>query len=263
MARPGPGRQIPRSLGAAGPRQPASRRARPGLLSPLRNRLQSRRAGQRRQHPCRRALPRRQGERRALDHSRGGQAERQARPRGRSGPERPVRRLPPGATRSSNRDPRGRPAPRRHAALRHSRLPLAARRADAGDLAHRGDGRPDRARAQGRGCPDRDGFRAVRRGVRGHRRPGWPAYRHSRPRRRACHHRRQPAARCRRRRSTKARATRRDLRRRKHGDGRRPDGQAPGRRGSPDRLLLGPGAHGSAQFRGGRGAVRGREDQMA
>ena len=41
---------------------------------------------------------------------------------------------------------------RRHAAFRHSRLPPAARRADAGDRPHRGDGRAHRAEPQGRGC---------------------------------------------------------------------------------------------------------------
>ena len=51
----------------------------------------------------------------------------------------------------AGRDPRGRAAPRRHAAFRHSRLPPAARRPDEGGRAHRGHGRQDRAQPQGRG----------------------------------------------------------------------------------------------------------------
>ena len=46
-------------LGNAGARQPAAGDAWPGLLSPVRKRLQSRRAGRAGQHPCGRAFPRR------------------------------------------------------------------------------------------------------------------------------------------------------------------------------------------------------------
>ena len=45
LARPGPGGQVSRGLGNAGARQPDAGGAWPGLLSPLRKRLQSRRAG--------------------------------------------------------------------------------------------------------------------------------------------------------------------------------------------------------------------------
>ena len=56
---PGAGGQVPRGLGNAGARQPDAGGAWPGLLSPLRNRLQSRRARRAGQHPRGRALSRR------------------------------------------------------------------------------------------------------------------------------------------------------------------------------------------------------------
>ena len=59
LARAGPGGQVSRSLGSAGARQPDAGGAWPGLLSPLRGRLQSRRARCGGQHPCRRTLSRR------------------------------------------------------------------------------------------------------------------------------------------------------------------------------------------------------------
>ena len=56
-----------RGLGASGARQPDARGARPGLLPPVRNCLQSRRTGQRGQHPRVERYPRRSRHRRKLD----------------------------------------------------------------------------------------------------------------------------------------------------------------------------------------------------
>ena len=53
------------------------------------------------------------------------------------------------------------PCRRRHDAFRHSRLPAAARRTDAGNRPHRGDGRQDRHQPQG----DRPSGRTSRRAV--------------------------------------------------------------------------------------------------
>ena len=61
LARLGAGRQISRSVGASGAGQPDAGGAWPGLLSSVRERLQSRRTRRSGQHPCRRTLPGRSG----------------------------------------------------------------------------------------------------------------------------------------------------------------------------------------------------------
>ena len=60
-----------------------------------------------------------------------------------AGPARLVVRLSPAALGPRGRNPRRQPGARRDDALRHSRLPPAARRPHEGDRAHRGDGRED------------------------------------------------------------------------------------------------------------------------
>ena len=134
-------------------RQPAARRARPRLLPPVRDELQPQGPRQHRQHPCRRALPRRSGRSNRAGRCRSpAPATRQARAGGRRRSERLVRRLSPRATRPRGRDPRCRPGAGRHAAFRHSRLSPAARRprcAKSGRIEEMGV--RDRARPQGRG----------------------------------------------------------------------------------------------------------------
>ena len=158
--------------------------------------------------------------------------QRQARARGRRRPERPVRGLPPGAAGPRGRDPRGRPAARRDDAFRHPRLPPAARGADEGGRAHRGDGRRDRAQSQGRRPRSprwqAGRFDAVFVAIGAHigKRVDIPARDASRVVDGG-----EPAARRRHRRRAAARSPGRRLRRRQHGDGRRADRQAPRRRG--------------------------------
>ncbi len=70
--------------------------------------------------------------------------ERQARARRRRRPLRAVRRLPPAPTRPLRDDRRGRPARRRHDALRHSEVPAAARGSRRRGTAHPRSGGRDR-----------------------------------------------------------------------------------------------------------------------
>ena len=109
--------------------QSAAGGARPGLLSPVRNCLQSRADGCAGQHPRGRALSWRHGGGGGLAAADRSAAERQAHPGGRRRPERSVGGLSPGAARPHGEIHEAGPV-RRHAAFRHSGLSPAARRSD-------------------------------------------------------------------------------------------------------------------------------------
>ena len=116
-------------LADPGRRQPDAGGARPGLLPPVRGQLQPHAPRQRGQHPRRRALPRRSRHREGLALRARGGAHR-ASASWWSAPARSA--CPPPTTsraRARGRDPRRRTAAGRHDALRHPRLPHAARRA--------------------------------------------------------------------------------------------------------------------------------------
>ncbi len=265
LARPGAGRRISRRLGGADPRQSHARGAWPGLLSPLRNRLQP------------------QGSRQRRQHSRGGAFSR--RPAAEQNWPVPVEApssaasavLVVGAgpsglsaayhlTRLGHRggDPRSGPAARRHAAFRHPRLSSAARGSDEGNRPHRGDGRQDRPQPQGRGRAGRTASRAA-------------STRYSSPSARSLAST-SISPRAMRRRvldavnllhdvetgaSATAWAARRGLRRRQYRDGRGAHRAAAGRGGGADRLSPRPRTYAGARFRGRRGARRRRQDQVA
>ncbi len=109
-------------------RQPVPGRHGPGLLPPVRDRLQPRPARRGGRDQLGRALPRRRGDPAGLDASRS-----TAPPSGKrvlvvgAGPVRAVGRLPPRARRARGHDPRRRTASRRDDALRHPPLPAPAR----------------------------------------------------------------------------------------------------------------------------------------
>ena len=144
--------------------EPAAGHARPRVLSPLRKRLQPAIPRSGRLDPFARPVSRRSRQREGLD-DRAGAAHRQARARRRRRPGGPVVRLPPAALRTRRRDPRRQPRAGRHDALRHSRLPPAARGARQGNRAHRGDGRDDRPQLARERRAGREGRGLVRRGV--------------------------------------------------------------------------------------------------
>ncbi len=116
------------------------------LLPPLHDRLQPRAARRGGRDQLGRALPRRRGDRARLERpSAPARALRQARARRRRRALGPVGRLPPArcsATRSTIHDAGALPG--RHDALRHPRLPAAARRARRGDRADPRAGRDAR-----------------------------------------------------------------------------------------------------------------------
>ena len=154
---------------------PLPARAWPGLLSPVRNRLQSQRTRCRGQHPRRRALSRRPGApsragRRASTQPRRASACWWSAP-GPSGLSAAYHLTRLGHAWKSTRPGRC----RRHAAFRHSRLSPAARRADDGDRADRAHGRADRAEPQGRRPAAETTRGRLRRGVRRDRRACRPS----------------------------------------------------------------------------------------
>ena len=151
MARSGAGRKIPPGLGRADARQPAAGGARAGLLSPVRDRLQSqanwtRRSASMRSSASSATWPPREGWMPAIEAPASGKRVLVvgAGPSGLSAAYHLTR------LGHSVGNPRGGAAAGRHAAFRHSRLPAAARRPDARNRPHRGDGRAHRAEPQGR-----------------------------------------------------------------------------------------------------------------
>ncbi len=263
MAGARPGGKISPGLGGADRRQSAAGGHGAGLLSSVRERLQSQGSRRLGQHSCGRALPRRHGGRRGLEAVGPRRAERQAGAGGRRRAERPVGRLPPHPARPSGGDPRSGAGAGRHDAFRDSRLPAAARRPFEGSPPHRGDGRAHRPRPQGRGPARREGGRELRRGVRGGRRPRVAPRRHPGARRRPGARCGEPLARRQRRRPAQARTARGDLWRRQHRDGCGPHRQAARRRGGHHRLSPRPRAYAGACLRGRRGDRGGRQDQVA
>ena len=152
----------------------------PGLLPPVRDRLQPRPARRGGRHQLRRAVPRRRGDPAGLDASPS-----TAPPTGKrvlvvgAGPVRPVRGLPPGPPRPHRHHQGGRPDGRRHDALRHPDVPAAPRRPRRRGPAHPRPRRHPRARRQGH-RPRRDQGR-VRRGLPRRRRPARASAPTSRP----------------------------------------------------------------------------------
>ena len=128
-----PSRQVSRGLGGARPGQPTAGRARPGLLSPVRDELQPQGPRQFCRHSRGRTLSGRS--RGAARMAAAGRCAplRQARAGGRSWSERSLGCLSSNAAWPRSGDSRGRTTARRHAAFRHSRLPAAARGSHEGD----------------------------------------------------------------------------------------------------------------------------------
>ena len=164
LARPGAGGRLRAGLAEVHGGEPAAGHARPRLLSPLRKRLQPAVPRSGRLDPFARPVSRRSRQREGLD-DRPRAAHRQARARGRRRPGGPVVRVPPAALRTRRRDPRRQRRAGRHDALRHSRVPPAARGARQGNRAHRGDGRDDRSQLARERRAGREGGGLVRRGV--------------------------------------------------------------------------------------------------
>ena len=160
-----------------------------------------------------------------------GAADRQARARGRRRPGGPVVRVSPATLRARGRDPRRQPGAGRDDALRHSRVPPAARGTGQGNRAHRGDGRDDRPQLARERRARREGGGRVRRRLPGDRRAGRQSPRYSGHGRRQDHRRRHAAGAGREGARAVARPRRRHRRRRQHRDGRRAHRQAPRRRG--------------------------------
>ena len=149
---------------------------------------------------------------------------RQARARHRRRAERPVGRLPPGPAGPRGRDPRRRRRAGRDDALRHPRIPDAPRGPGRRGGPDRGDGRAHDPRALGRGSRGREAGGRLRRGLRRGGRPPLQARRHPGPGYRQDRGRGVVPAQRRVRREAGGRAPRGGLRRRQHGDGRRPGG---------------------------------------
>ena len=137
LAGAGAGRRLPPGVGNADGGQSAAGDAWPGLLPPVRNRPATARNWTPRCRSTRSSASSATWRRREGWTMPVGARDRQAHPGGRRRPERPVGRLSPGPARPSGRDPRGRPAARRHAAFRHPGLSPAARRSAGGDRPHR------------------------------------------------------------------------------------------------------------------------------
>ena len=181
-----------------------------------------------------------------------------------AGPERLVGRLSPDPARPRGGNPRGRAAGRRHAAFRHPRLSPAARRPDARDRAHRGDGREDRRQPQGDGSAGARSrpaeFDAVFVAIGAHvgKHVDIPARDAVRVLDAVSLLRDVSTGE-----AAAARPPRGDLWRRQHRDGRGAHRAAPGRRRGADRLSARPRAHAGARVRGGRGARGRRQDQVA
>ncbi len=227
-------RRVPRRERA----QPLPRRLRPGLHPQVRDRLHARRDRAAHRHRRSQALRRRLRLRqRAPARARRGHLHREGRHRGRR-PERPVVRPRPGAAGLPDHRVRGQARARRHAALRHSRVPPAQGRPAARHRPHPGARR--RAAVQ-QGCRRRLHHRlAARRRLPGRLHGGRPAGRSSaahtgqRPRGRL--HRGRPAARRYPRTARRHGQERGRHRRRRRGLRRRPHGRTPGRRARAARL---------------------------
>ena len=167
--------------------QPAARGDGPGLLPPVRDRLQPRPARRGGRHQLRRAVPRRRGDPQRLDRRGRRAADRQARARRR---RRPVRACRPPTTWRGSATPStihdAGPQRRRHDALRHPALPAAARRPRRRDPA---DPRPRASTleldTQGRRLLDGDARRRLRRRLPRRRRAHRQARVHPRRQRRA------------------------------------------------------------------------------
>ena len=176
---PGQGRRLRGGLAALVADNPLPGDPRAGLLPPVRERLQPRRARRRRLDPRGRAVPRRPGARAGLGRST------RRRPPAASGcswsaPGRAGCRPPttwPGSATRSRSATRARAG--RDDALRHPGLPAAARRARRRDRPDRGAGRADlRAGPPGRGPRGRAQRRRLRRRLRRGRRAPVQARRH-------------------------------------------------------------------------------------
>ena len=250
-------------MARAGGRQSVPRDPRAGLLPPVRERLQPRRGRQRRVDPLGRAVPGRPGVGAGMGVRSAAGRHRQARARHRRRAERAVGGLPPGPAGPRGRDPRRRRRAGRDDALRHPRIPDAPRGPGRRGGPDRGDGRAHDPRALGRGSRGREAGGRLRRGLRRGRRPPLQARRHPGPGYRQDRRRGVVPAQRRVRREAGGRAPRGGLRRRQHGDGRRPGGPSDGCGRGADRLP--PHARADAgPCRGGRGRrARGRADQLA
>ena len=259
-----PGLALPRGIGRlrkrlarAHPGQPDARRDGAGLLSPLRDRLQPRARSTRPSASIRSSASSATRRSSAAGDSRRRKAETGKRvlvvgagPSGLSAAYH-LRRLGP-----RRGDSRGRAGGRRDDALRHSEIPLAARRARRGNKADSRPRRRTQAQRQGRQHSRDDESGRVRRGIPRRRRP----YRQARlySGRRGCKDSRcgHGAALDGRRGQAAARPARRGLRRRQHRDRRRAHRQAHGRHRGDHRLSPHPRTHAGARLRGRGGAAR-------
>ena len=142
LARSGAGRQIPRGLGDDPARQPVPGRARARLLSSVRDALQSRPSS-----TARSAFTPWSAFSAIWRPSRAGPPPRRRAPSGKrvlvigGGPSGLSAAYHLARLGHARRNPRSRPAARRHAAFRHPRLSPAARRSDERDPPHRSHGR--------------------------------------------------------------------------------------------------------------------------
>ena len=171
MARPRASGALPGGLAEVHGAKPAARHARPGLLSPLRERLQPAIPRLPGCHSFARSLSRRPCQRKRLagaGHAVDGQARAGRWRRSR----RAVVRLSLAADGPRRRHPRCRSRARRNDALRDPAIPAPARRTDAGDRAHPGDGRDDRLQLPRQRRARREGRRALRRRIPRDRRAG-------------------------------------------------------------------------------------------
>ena len=236
--------------------QSDARRDGAGLLSPLRERLQpgaGRRSGR---HQFGRAFPRRRGDQARLALHAAGRGNRQARAGGRRRTVRAFRGLSSAPHGPCRFDLRCRARGRRHDALRHPQVPVAARRARCGSQADSRSRRRAQAQCQGRQYSRDDEGRPVRCGIPCRRRPYRQARLSSRRFRLKGPRRRHDAALDGRRGQAAARPARRRLRRRQHRDRCRAHGQAPRRDRSDHRLSPHPRSHAGARLRGRGGARR-------
>ena len=258
LRRRGGRRRLRARLAADHGGQPLPGRDGPGLLPPVRVRLQPRTARRGRRDQLGRAVPRGRGDRERLAGRDLGAALGQARARRRRRTVRPLRRVPPRSPRTrGDGDGRG-PRAGRDDAVRDPPVPPATRRPRRRDPADRRARRHDRAQPQGDEHPRRDaGGRLRRRLPRGRSAPRQARLHPGRvggqgPRRGLAapqHGRGGPAP---------TRPQGRRLRRREHGHGRCENGEAARRRGSDRRLPEDARADARARVRGRGGGGGGR-----
>ena len=189
--------------------------------------------------------------------------QRQAGARDRCGAVRSVGRLPSEPSRPRGGDPGLRRGDGRDDALRDPGLPAAPRSAHRRTRADRGDGRARDLQTQGRGLGRRARGGRFRRGLRRGRRAPFQAGRHPGPRCRPDRRRRLVPAQRRLRREAGDRPARGRLRRRQHGDGRRPGRPPDGRGRGAHRLPAHPRADARPSRRGGGRRAGGRADPLA